>query len=285
MKTSLSVLFICLGSLFAIVLPFIAKLSLFETDDTPPIYHSLQSLDFKYSLIVGLSLSIPLLFELFMRLLLMRKSFRIFVQTIAPNTITILLLAIPDLIFLFYCVRKSADINVFGVAMYARLVLTLCSVLIFINGTGGKIWSSRVILFISVLSSVGRVFGFYRYYFSLNIRYYMAELLPLVLNLITLITFICMTIRWFYHIYQETKTKPLTTDQYMCSVYTFACAMSWLGITVNLLVNKDAVDWTQWDVNALTTHTLLSTMFYIFIIVFEGRAMQREMMQTKASAA
>ena len=283
MKIFLILISMCLISLLAIVLPFSAQIDFSENNDKPHIYYSLQSTEFKYSLIVSLSLSIPLLIELFVWVLLMRKSIQIFLQTIAPNTITILLLAVPDLIFLFF-VHKSGDIYLFSVVMYARLLLMLCAVFIFISSTGGKIWSHRIILFMSALSSVARVLSFYRIYFPGNYRYYVTELLPIILNLITLITFLYMACRWFHFIYYETKTKPLTTDQYMCSVYTLACAICWLGIKINLVANRNSIDWVYWDVSALTTHTLLFTVFYIFIFVFEGRAMQREMLLTKVSS-
>ena len=160
----------------------------------------------------------------------------------------------------------------------------ICAVFAILSTTGGKIWSCRINIFMSVLASVAQVLSFYRYNLPRDYRLYVSDLLPLILNLITLISFLYMACRWFHFIYYETKTKPLTTDQYMCSVYTLACAFCLFGFITNLIVNKNVFDWADWDVSALTTHTLLFTAFYIFIIVFEGRAMQREMLLTDVSS-
>ena len=164
----------------------------------------------------------------------MRKTFRYLMQTIAPNTIIFFLLAVPDFILLFY-VHESGDIFVFSVAINARFLIMICAVFAILSTTGGKIWSCRINIFMSVLASVAQVLSFYRYNLPRDYRLYVSDLLPLILNLITLISFLYMACRWFHFIYYETKTKPLTTDQYMCSVYTLACAFCLFGFITNLI--------------------------------------------------
>ena len=113
MNTIFSLILMCLISVCIIVFPIVTnQLPFSEADKDSVIYYSLRSTEFKYALIVSLSVSIPLLFELLIRLVVMRKSFQLIMLTIAPSTITLLLLAIPDLVYLFY-VNETGDMHVF----------------------------------------------------------------------------------------------------------------------------------------------------------------------------
>ena len=284
MNTVFTLISICLISVFIIVFPITAKrLAFTEADKDSVIYHSLRSTEFKYALIISLSVSIPLIFELFIRVVLMKKSLQLFLLTIAPSTITLLLLSIPDLVYLFY-VNESGDMYVFVMVMYSRLIIMLCTIAVFLSSAGGKVWSSRGLIFVALSTCTNRILSFYRFYISGNAQFFVAEIFPIALNILTIIVFLYMSYKWFHHVYQETKTKPLTTDQYMCSVYVFSTLVCWVGLTINQFIFKNGTDWLQWDANALTTHISFFTVFYVLIIVFEGRVMQREMVQTKASS-
>ena len=186
---------------------------------------------------------------------------------------------------------ESVNISVFGFLMIGRLLLLQCVMLSFMRASGGPVWRSSALILTSATSCTARILAFYRQSIhDVFVRQYLIDLVILVLNIvltalllniITLICFIYLSIRWFYHIYQETKTELLTTNQYLCNTYTAAGLICIVCLTVNQQANKSAIDWLQWDANALTIHILMFTVFYIFIIVFEGRAMQREMIQTK----
>ena len=283
MNIIMSLISICVISLLLVALPLIGDRKFYKLEGPPQIYYSMQTKEFKYALIVSLSISIPLLVELGIRIILMQKSWKIFLATIAPNTLTLLLLTIPDLITLFY-LTESLNIYIFGFFFVGRIILLICVMLIFVYSSGGKIWSSRGILFVSLTACAARVIGFYRDFVIGQTQYYMMEYFSLALNILALVTYLFMLCKWFHYIYYETKTHPLTTNQYLCNIYTIAALICWVGLTVNQFLFKNATYWLQWDVNALTTHTLIFTVFYIFIIVFEGRVMQREMLQTKASS-
>ena len=280
MKVLIWLIFICAISLFLIALPLISDWKFSMLESPPQIYYSLQSKEVHYALIVSLSLAIPLLVELWIRIILIQKSWKLFLLAVAPNTLTFFLLTIPDLIILFY-LTESLDLYLFGLVVMARAILLICVLLIFIYSSGGKIWSSRGILFVSLTASAARVIAFYRDYVIDQTQYYVMEYFSLVLNILALITFLFMLCKWFRYIYHETKTHPLATNQYLCNIYTIAGLICWVGLTVNQFAFKNGSHWLQWDVNALTTHTLIFTVFYILIIVFEGRVMQREMLQTK----
>ena len=280
MNIIMSLISICVISLLLVALPLIGDRKFYKLEGPPQIYYSMQTKEFKYALIVSLSISIPLLVELGIRIILMQKSWKIFLATIAPNTLTLLLLTIPDLITLFY-LTESLNIYIFGFFFVGRIILLICVMLIFVYSSGGKIWSSRGILFVSLTACAARVIGFYRDFVIGQTQYYMMEYFSLALNILALVTYLFMLCKWFHYIYYETKTHPLTTNQYLCNIYTIAALICWVGLTVNQFLFKNATYWLQWDVNALTTHTLIFTVFYIFIIVFEGRVMQREMLQTK----
>ena len=272
-------------SLFLLIIPVIGNYQLvdYSNENPSPIFYSLRSNEFRYALIVSLSISIPLVFELFIRAVFMKKSLHLLYMVIAPNSITLLLLAVPDLIILFYVV-EYADIYVLNYVLKARLVLILWISFVQIHSYGGNQWSYYGTLITVIFENIARVLGFFKDFYVGPMQSYMMVLLPMVFNILALITTLFMSFRWFYYVYQETKSKPLTKEQYLCNIYTVAGLICWIGLTVNYFAYPNASNWIEWDPNALTSHTLIFTVFYIFIIIYENKATQRELVRTKASS-
>ena len=275
---------IALISIFLLMIPLFGnyKISDYSEENPSPIFFSLKSNEFKYSLIVSLSISIPLVIELFIRALFVKKSLHLLYLVMAPNSITLLLLAVPDLIILFY-VLEFSDLYVLNYVLKMRLILLLWASFAQIHLYGGNRWSYYGTLMSVTFANISRVLVFYTDFKAGFMQSYIMVFIASVFNILALITFLMMAYRWFNYVYQETRTKPLTKDQYLCNIYTTASLICWVGLTIIYFSCPTATNWLEYDPIALTCHTLIFTVFYIFIIIFENKAMQRELVRTKAS--
>ena len=271
-------------TMFLLIIPFIGNYKIVDYSEInpAPIFYSVKSSEFKYALIVSLSISIPLVIELFIRAVFMKKSLQLLYMLLAPNFMTLLLLAVPDLIILFYAVEFS-DLYVLNYVLKARLVLILWVTFAQIHSYGGNHWSYGGTLATVIFENVARVLGYYKDFYANPMQAYIMVSIGVTFNTLALITFLIMACHWFHHVYEETKTKPLTKDQYLCNIYTVAGLICWIEISINYFAYPRASNWLLWDPNALTSNTLIFTVFYIVIIIFENKVIQRELVRTTVS--
>ena len=240
---------------------------------SPPILASLQSNEFQICLIASLSVAIPMFFELLLRIILYTK-----IDYILPNFFTFTTLAFPDLIILFY-VRTSSDLITLNYIFKARMILLTWLTYTLIKKYGGNAWSHRGLLFSFIFLCIGRVFAVYKGYLSIELRS-MLDIGQVVSDSSTFLIYIVMCLRWYQ--YFLTKSKfAITTDQYLCNIYATAFLIVYCGLYLVLYTSLSSLDWFNWDSNELTLNTLTYTVYYIIVIVFEGRALQRDMLQTK----
>ena len=279
-----SMCLVSLASVILILIPFILSLksSNISEEYAHPVYNSLHSNEFKFALIISLSISIPLVVELFFRAIQITNSFRLLCLTVAPNFVTLLILAVPDLILLCYVI-ESSNLYVLNLMLNIRLILVLWSSFVYIHMYGGKNWSYLGSLLTCIFASGARVLSYYQDFCSNEKIILIIVMLSLILNTLSFVLYLSLFISWFIFLYKETRSKSLTTDQYLCSIYATAGLICWIGIMTSYAFDASPSKWLDWNSDALTSHTLIFTVFYIFIIIFESKAVQREMVQTKVS--
>ena len=90
-----------------------------------------------------------------------------------------------------------------------------------------------------------------------------------------------MCMKWYHYLYGKIKIGIITTDECMCNIYVTAYFLTCFGICMILYTSPNTLDLMKWNANELTLHTLMYTVFYIIVIVFESRVLQREMLQAK----
>ena len=244
-----------------------------ENIKSPPVLVSLKSYEFQICLIVSLSASVPMFFELLLRIILFAK-----IDYILPNFFTFATLALPDLLILFY-IRNSLDLLFLDFVVKARMILLGWLTLTLIKKYGGKTWPQRGLLTTFIFLCIGRVLAVYKGYISSEL-YNMFDIGHIISDSTAFLMYIMMCLRW----YQYILTKPkfaITTDQYLCNIYATAFLITCIGVYLVLYTSPSTLDWFNWSSNELTFHTLTYTVFYIIVIVFEGRALQRDMLQTK----
>ena len=250
------------------------KMVALANEKSPPLLEALQSYEFQISLVVSLSLSAPMFFELLLRICLHGK-----LDFVLPNLLTLATLALPDLINLCY-VRISLDLISLNLIIQARFILFSSLAFAFINRYGGKRWSSKSLSALFTIVCVGRILGVYKAYVH-NILYDVLNIFGIISNSTVCLFFPIMSFNWYYYLFQQKSSVPISTDQYLCNIYVTAYLLTCCGIAMILYILPGSSDLMMWNSTELTLHTLMYTVFYIIVIVFESRALQREMLQAK----
>ena len=250
------------------------KMVAFSAVNAPPVLAALQSSEFLICLVVSLSVSVPMFFELLLRIIFYAK-----IDYILPNLLTFTTLALPDLLILFY-VRTSSDLVSLNFILKARMILLAWLTFALLKKYGGHAWSQRGLLTSFVLLCIGRILAVYKGYIS-NEVYNVVNICGAISDSFSFVVFFIMCLRWYQHIFTKSRSATITTDQYLCNIYATAFLLTSIGIYLDLYSSPSTLDWFNWNSNELTILTMTYTVFYIIVIVFEGRALQRDMLQTK----
>ena len=245
-----------------------------------PIASSLLSKEFYTSLVVSLSISIPLIIELITRPIMITKS-SLFDKVLFSNCIILLSLAIPDIIILFYVIPYR-DLKILNFILRARLVVVFwSSFTVMLNYGGGVVWGKNNTLLCQVFVCGGRIIGIFR---SQCVGFAYKALLysGFTFDALAFIIFISLAYKWLAFVYIESKKlKTQSADRYLCSVYVVATLVWLTGILVTFYMNPNSVEWSTSDSTKLTIHTLMYTVYYVLILVFEGKVLTREILMAK----
>ena len=263
-----------LATLLATMIPIILDRKMINlTNDKVPVLIALQSEEFKLSLVVSLSVSAPVFFELLLRIVSSAK-----LEYVLPNVAILMTLAVPDLFILTY-IRYTLDLSWWNYVLKARFIVLAWVAFSFIKIHGGNKCSPSGLLFSFVLICAGRALDFYKDYVLKHVCEALS-LAQIISDVSAFIVVIIISLKWYHYIIIKLKST-ISINEYMCNVYITAFLLTAAGLFVNLYTYPNAIDSFYWNSNQLTTHTLLFTVFYIVVIIFEGRALQREMLQNK----
>ena len=243
-------------------------------ESSPPVKEALQSMEFQISLIVSLSVSAPMFFELLLRALLYGKMIYVL-----PNVLILTFLAIPDLIILCY-VRVFLDYVTLNIILQVRFILFSWLAFIFIKKYGGNNWSTARLTTIFILICSARILGVFKAYVNQQL-YDILDAFGIILDCLVCMAFPITCVQWYTYLLNTTKSVAMSTNQYMCNIYVTAYLLTCFGIAMILYTSPNTLDLMKWNANELTLHTLMYTVFYIIVIIFEGRVLQREMLQAR----
>ena len=245
-----------------------------EKGNSPPVLLALQSNEFQMSLVVSLSISVPMFFELLLRVLSNAKY-----DSVLPNIGILVTLAIPDFIILIY-IRNSSNLYSLNYILKVRFILLTWLVLTFIKSYGGKMWSNIGLVCLFLFVCVGRIATFYKVYVGHGL-YDTLNTLGIISDAVAFLVLLLLSFKWYRIVFRCGAVAAVTTQQYLCNIYLTAILLSFSGIYINIYSSPNTLDWYNWSSNELTIHILMYTLFYIIVIVFEKGVLQREMLKTK----
>jgi len=266
--------FLLISSLAVCIAPLLARWKGMDFASSPPVLVALQSTEYQTTLVVSLSVCVPMFLELLFRVILKVK-----VEFILPNAIVLTSLAIPDLIILTY-VRVFLDLNFLNYLLKARLLLFIWLAFTFIKKNGRNRWSYSGLLSSFTFLCVGRILTFYKGYFSNNI-YKVLMISGSIADVSAFLIFIFMSVKWYKFILKDRKLRTMTNAQYLCNIHVTAVLITCCALYSNMFSNLNKIDWYNWNTHKLTVYSLTFTAFYVIVMLFEGRALIMEMLQTK----
>ena len=275
---------ITLCSLLVCALPIALDWNIILNEGTEisslPIYNAIESSEYYTSLVAILCISIPVVVDIIVRFIL-NPYVENMKQILFSGALITSALTIIDLITLLYII-PYVDVNGLTFLIKVKVILTASSTVVLIFRFGGGNWSPFVLLCALCLICIGRIFSIFRIYFKGDI-YNCMTTINVICDSSGMLLFFMMSIKWFLHIYNETKLKPLTKSQYLCNLYVLAitsCAIGWILSVYSYNSNSN---WCYTDATHLVIYSMSYGVYYILILMFEGRALQRDVISTKVT--
>ena len=241
---------------------------------------ALSSEVYKLSLIVGISLCGPMIAELLVRVFYV-NGFTI-KKSIAHQIILLCTLAIPNFLLVCYVIpHKNFTAHLY--LMNFQFLLVIWSSLTFLDKKSSFFWrQGKVVLFYSSIC-LGVTLNVYTVYFINRDYAYLLEVFLIISAIIASLLFISLCLDWIRFIQIENNIKTISTDHYLGNIYVASMIIFVLGKTVILLASGTRLHWYDMQANILAAHMIPFTIFYLTIIVFESKALQRDFTMVKVS--
>ena len=275
-------------SLLFYLMPLILNWKILTSDkgSSSSIQSSIQSSEFYIALVCSLSMVIPMTVDLFIRIALNTKSKKkigIARNKIISNLMVLLLLIVPDTITLFYAV-PHANLELIGFIIPARVVCISWTVLTMIHRYSGSNWSIKwSCMFHTVLCLSGMpesYCGYFNYCQSYRVRLFI-QILQLSMIIISSIIITLLSYQWYRFIYPIIKNNALSTEYYLCNIYVTAFIITGIGLFINYIIFFSESAWYEFGKSNLINHYIMFTIFYIMVVIFESRCLQREYVENE----
>ena len=238
------------------------------------INDAIKSAEFKYSLIVSLSMSLPMAFELLLRIVI-DQNYKSTSSALGHNLAVLLSLVIPDATALFYVIPNQ-DAEIMSLVLKARFLLISWSFLSFMNRRIFKGWSPRLSAIMYIVACISSLPPFHKVYCPPSISFPLTILIGYLLPLFGVYVIVLLIYRWVKFVFKETRNKELSTELYLDNIYVCAYVITLAMLLILRLSFPNDAEWYQYDATFLTAMTLTSTVFYTIIVVFERRVIHRD---------
>ena len=241
--------------------------------ESPPVLTALRSFEYQTALVASVSVSAPMYLELLMRLMSAKLKF------VLPNAVVLTLLALPDFLILCF-VKLFLDLNTLNFLMRARFILFYWLAIVFIKKYGGNRWSNKWLLSTFVFGCIARMTAFYKAYFANSLHDNFA-LLGIVSDSLAFLIIVVLSLHWYRFIFRDMNYTTISNDEYMCTIYVTVTLIACIGLYASTYSSPTTLDWYNWNANQLSGYSIMYSSFYVIAMVFEGRMLQGEMLQTK----
>ena len=164
-------LFVSTVDLIIFCIPVILKIQPLLGNDVTGnnIYDAMRSTEVLYALILSLSMSLPLTFELFLRFII-SPSYKSTSAAITHNLAVLLSLVIPDAITLFYVIPYQ-DTGIMSVVLKLRFLFISWAFLSFLNRRVFDGWSPKISSLLYIVLSISSFPPFYKVYCSPSVSF------------------------------------------------------------------------------------------------------------------
>ena len=237
-----------------------------EISDTP-IYHAIHSNSYLISLISSASMSVHLIVDFVGHSIISQDEVFSYRDSFSKLVILAFLLT-PDAAQLFLVIPQSNYVA-FMLVRFGRYLSWISATFGYLSRYGGNLWGSALVLSGVCAVDIGFVLKFVSYF---NIHLSLVRIIGNSFLGIGILLFLIVT---YQHIRQQInfymKNIQMSSNDYCCNVYLVSFWFTCLGVSF-LLIFYDFPDWYQINTNMVVSDTMMFTVYYVFITVFQGKA-------------
>ena len=247
-----------------------------------PIVIGIKSIEYKMSLISSISLSVHMVLDYVGHIIVSPEDFFSYRDS-TSNLVLLIALLVPDLIQFFYII-PYVDYVLFHYVQYIRFILGTCTTLGYLSTFGGTFWRSYEVILSALFVTLGSILRFYSCYFNNETLIILVAATLFSFGIASIFIFILLK-RWIVDLYQNNfkhSKSLLTTDQYCCNIYLVSFVITVTGLWLLLFIYR-IPPWYLYDTLCLVSETMLFSVYYVVITVFQGRAAVREAAISKVS--
>ena len=258
---------------------FICMPIIFTLDSSMPsdrkLRVALESSEFKLILSSCISISLPLLLEIFRDCLLSRIT-TITYHALLSNVILVLVLLLPDVVVLAFVLPRK-NIPLFICVHECRIIALLSVVYGYLYTSGGDFFKRKI-------CSVWYVLGCTSHHLFLWQAFQPGPALLLftvaeIFAYAAAVAFGSVAFLWLkyqYHIITS-KKRAITTNEYFCSVYILSSVLCLASLSI-LWFSYGCPDFCKLTTNLLVGYNITYGVFYLLISVFHQGIVRSDLM-------
>jgi len=261
--------------LVAIFVPIILNLDIpISNEIENGVRAALESNQFKLILCSCMSLSVPLLLEIF-RDGLLSGSKLIAYDNLASNTLLVLVLVMPDMIF-YFCVIPQQNIVLFVCIHQARIIAILSVVYGHLYIYGGHFFKQTKCSVWYILGCIGNHIFLWQTFYSDPKA--ITSYITLILTFLACFSYGLVAFQWLLNQYNvlSTKVRIISTEEYICNVYIISSILSFTTITT-IWISYGMPDLCRFTINVLIGQNIAFGIFYVLISVFHQGLVRRDL--------
>ena len=253
-----------------------------SSDNPLPVMVAIKSIDYKITLVSSMSLSVHMIVDFFGHALVTPEDFFSYRDSLSNLNLLISLL-IPDMIQFFYVI-PNVDFVMFHCVQYIRFILITCCTLGYLSTFGGKLWQSDLAIGSCLLILCGTILRFYSCYFT-GTDLIIFDIISMSAYVLATFEIFFLLKKWCSKIFRHNfsfQKSLITFDQYYCNIYLVASIITFSGLWMLMIAYK-LPSWYQYDTLFLVSESMIFSVFYVIVTVFQGRAAVREAAISKVS--
>jgi len=174
----------------------------------------------------------------------------------------------PDAAQLFYVIPQEHYVA-FVLIRFIRYIFWISATFGYLVRYGGEVWSSKLVVLGVAAVDIGCILKFISYF---NISLKIVRTFGNCFLGIGLLIFAIISYKYIYQQYiTYTRQREIKSNDYCCNVYLISFWITCFGLTFLLFFN-DFPNWYQIKVEIVVVETMLFTVYYVLITVFQGKA-------------
>eukprot|EP01041_Mallomonas_annulata_P002326 gene2326-4526_t len=247
----------------------------YEEQDAP-IYSSMVSLEFTYSLIASASISIPMIMD-FILTMIYSSNDVLFTRVSTARFILLLAIFIPDICILFIAIPLQNP-GILACLFGIRGVVMTYAVFGHLWEFGEPIFRCNFFVCAILLPIMSYVIRCYSVFLPQNVLLYYLHIGTNFLGL-------CMVAKLGFQWLKIIRCKPLsemTVSQYSCNVFIILTTTAVTILTLMTLITGGTID-KNTSVMYLTVYTYVEAAYTVMIAVLQSRIVTQEILQIEKS--